>query len=206
MEKTRGAQSFRPRVRQGPSSPAAGPFLAAASSSAADIAAANPTTAVGPVAADPSVAAIDAGPSAPAVRPTSAPVAAVPAKDAEGSSSVAPAQRRYHTRVGPTPPAHSHPRPARRAPPAKRARTSGSGESSTLRSRASPSPPYQAIVGAPDLSPGSIIRRPYFPSTPSRGMLAAGIEIFMGRCFMISRHLLQTQGSETPCSSYNDTI
>ena len=123
-----------------------------------------------------------------------------PAADAEGSSSVALAQRRYHTRVGPTTPAPSHPRPARRAPPAKRAWTSGPGESSTSRSKAPPSPPYQGIAGAPDLSLTSIIRRPYFPATLSWGMLAAGGEISMGRCTTIYRHFPWTRGSETPCS------
>ena len=136
MAKTRGAHSFRPRVRQGPIPPAAGPSAAAAG----------------------------AGLSMPAALPTADAASPTPAAgDAEGSSSVAPAQRRYHTRVGPTPPAPSHPRPAQRASPAKRVRTSGPEESSTSRSRAPPSPPYQGITGAPDLSLGSIIRRPYFP-------------------------------------------
>ena len=135
MAKTRGAHTFRPRVLQGPSPPAAGPSAAAAG----------------------------ADPSAPAARPTTTLVAAAPAAgDAEGSSSVAPAHRRYHTRVGPTPPAPSHPRPARRALSTKRARTAGPGESSSSRSRAPPFPPYQGIARALDLSPGSIIRRPYF--------------------------------------------
>ena len=48
----------------------------------------------------------------------------------------------------------------------KRARTSGPVESSTSRPQAPPSPPYQGIVGAPDLSPASIIRRPYFHCSP----------------------------------------
>ena len=39
MAKTRGAHTFRPRVRQGPSSPAAGPSSTAAGSPAADLAA-----------------------------------------------------------------------------------------------------------------------------------------------------------------------
>ena len=91
------------------------------------------------------------------------------AADAEGSSSVAPIKRRYHTRVGPTPPPPSHPMPARRAPPLKRARTLGPGESSTSRPWAPPSPPYQGIAGAPDLSPTSIIRWPYFPCDPIPG-------------------------------------
>ena len=153
MEKTRGAHTYRPRVRQGSSPSTAGP---------------SSTT-------SPSVAAVGAGPGAPAVRPTatvvavSAAAAAPTTGDAEGSSSVAPAQRRYHTRVGPTPPAPSHPIPARRAPPAKRARTSGPGESSSSRSRGPPSPPYQGVAGAPNLYPGSIIRGPYFPRDPIPG-------------------------------------
>ena len=154
MAKTRGAHSFQPQVRQGPTPPAR-------------------TSTSGPTS---SIATAGAGPSVPAVRPSVAVASPAPAAiqspaaaDAEGSSSVAPAQRRYHTRVGPTPPAPSHPRPARRAPPAKRARTSGPGESSTSRPRAPPSPPYQGITGAPDLSPTSIIRRPYLPCDPIPG-------------------------------------
>ena len=133
MAKTRGAHSFRQQVPQSPTPPAVGPstacFFATASSS---------TT------ASPSTVTIGAGSSVPAARPTVAPAAG----DAEGSSFVALAQRRYHTRVGPTPPAPSHPRLARRAPQAKMVGTSGPGESSTLRSRAPPSPPYQGIAGA----------------------------------------------------------
>ena len=73
-----------------------------------------------------------------------------------------PAQRRYHTWVGPTSLAPSHLRPTRRALPPKRAQTSGPGELSTSRPQAPPSTPYQGVVGAPDLSSASIIRRPYF--------------------------------------------
>ena len=51
----------------------------------------------------------------------------------------------------------------------RRPETSGPGESSTSRSMASPSPPYQGIAGAPDLSPTSIILRPYFPCDPIPG-------------------------------------
>ena len=40
------------------------------------------------------------------------------------------------------------------------------GMSSTLRLWAPPSPPYQGIAGAPNLSPASIIRRPYFLYDP----------------------------------------
>ena len=170
MAKKRGAHTYRPWVGQGLSPSAAGPSSAAAGSPAADIAA------VGP-----SAAAVGAGPRASVVRPTAA--AAPAAGDAEGSSSVAPAQRRYHTRVGPTPPAPSHPRPARRTPPAKRARTSGPGESSSSRSRAPPSPPYQGVAGAPDLSPGSIIRRPYFPYDPIPGNVSCRDRDFHGELY-----------------------
>ena len=114
------------------------------------------------------------GPNAPAACPSAAVAASstlaavqgTTAADAEGSSSMAPAQRRYHTRVGPTSPAPLHPRPARRAPPPKRAQTSGLRESSTSRPRAPPSPPYQGIARAPDLSPASIIKQPFFHCSP----------------------------------------
>ena len=69
----------------------------------------------------------------------------------------------------PTSPDPSHCRPARRDPLSKRARTSGLGESSRSRSQAPPSPPYQGVAGAPDLSPASIIRRPFFHCDPIPG-------------------------------------
>ena len=66
--------------------------------------------------------------------PTLAP-AAIP----EEVQASEPPPRRYQTRVGPRAPSPVHSRPRRRAPPSKRARTSGPGESS--RSRPEPSPP-----------------------------------------------------------------
>ena len=174
MAKMRGAHSLRPRVRQGPSSSAVGPSLAVAGSSAADI------TAVGPIAAaDPSAATAGADPSAPYVRPTSAHAAAVPVGDTKDSSFVALAQSRYHTRVGPTPPTLSHSRPA---------------QGSHLH-RYPGCHPLHLIRVFPE--PQTCLRGPSsgdltFPATPSQGMLAIGIEIFMGRCIMISRHFLQT--------------
>ena len=179
MAKTRGAHTYRPWVRQGPSPSSTGPSSTAVGSSTSDIAATGPSFAAGPLAA-----AIGTGPRAPAVRPTAAPAAAAPATiDAEGSSSVATAYRRYHTRVGPTPLAPSHPRPARRAPPAKRARISGPGESSSSRSKAPPSPPYQGVAGAPDLSPGSIIQRPYFPCYPIPGNVSCRDRDYHGELY-----------------------
>ena len=150
---------------QGPTPPVAGPFAVT-----------GPSAAVGP-----STAAAGNDPSMPVARPTADAASLAPAAgDAEGSSSVAPAQRRYHTRVRPTPPSPSHPRPSRRAPQAKRARTSGPGESSASRSRAPPSPPYQGIAGASDLFPGSIIRRPYFPCDPIPGNVSCRDRDFHG--------------------------
>ena len=159
-------------MRQGPTSPTAGPS------------AAGPSTA-GPAAAGPSVGSVVAGPSAATTGAShSLPAVCPPAAgDAEGFSSMAPAQRRYHTRVGPTPPAPSHPKPTRRAPPAKRAKKSGPGESSTSRSRAPPSPPFQGIVGAPDLSPASIVRRPYFPCDPIPGNVSYRDRDFHGEVY-----------------------
>ena len=169
--------------------PLPGPPHQAPSSAAAGPSTVGPSVA-GPSAAGPSVAAAGADPSVPAVRPSVEAASPAPAAiqspaagDAEGSSSVAPTHKRYHTRVGPTPPAPSHPRPARRAPLAKKARTSGPGESSTSRSRAPPSPPYQGIPGASDLSPASIIRRPYFPCDPIPGNVSCRGRDFHGEVY-----------------------
>ena len=57
-----------------------------------------------------------------------------------------------------------HPRPPRRAPPSKRAQTSGPGESSS--SRPEPSPPPATQSSSPQLSPASRIRRPLFSCGP----------------------------------------
>ena len=82
--------------------------------------------------------------------------AAIP-EEPQGSE---PPPRRYQTLVGPCPPSPVHPRPPRRAPPFKLARTFGLGESS--RSRPEPSPPPAAQSSSPRLSPYSRIRRPMF--------------------------------------------
>ena len=142
-----------PTVSSSPRAPAtSGPSTTAAAASHFD-----PAKAAATVPAAPATATAAAAVSpAPAAIQGSAVVAPV------GSSSMAPAQRRYYTRVGPTPPSPPHPRLAWRALSSKRARTLGPGESSTSRPRAPPSPPYQGIAGAPDLSPASIIRRTYF--------------------------------------------
>ena len=179
MAKTRGAHSFRSRVRQGPTPPVGTSTPSSSSAIAAPSAAAAPSFAA--AGAGPRVP--DAHDSVASASPAPTTVQSPSAGDAKGSSSVAPAQRRYHTRVGPTPPAPSHPRLAQRAPSAKRARTSSPGESSTLRSRAPPSPPYQGIAGAPDLSPASIIRRPYFPYDPIPGNVSYRGRYFHGEVY-----------------------
>ena len=78
----------------------------------------------------------------------------------EEAQASEPPSRRYQTWVGPRAPSPEHPRPRRRAPPSKLARTSGPGESS--RSRPKPSPPPTDQGSSPQLSPASRIRRPMF--------------------------------------------
>ena len=83
----------------------------------------------------------------------------------------APAPCRCDTWVGPTPPSPTHPRSSQRAPPPKRARTSGLGESSSLRPQEPHSPPIQRLADdfSSDLSLASIIRRPIFHCYPITG-------------------------------------
>ena len=66
--------------------------------------------------------------------------------------------------MGPRPPSHVHQRPPWTAPPSKRARTFGPGES--LRSRLEPSPPPVDQSSSPQLSPYMRIMRPMFSSDP----------------------------------------
>ena len=119
------------------------------------------------------------------MRPSSPPPADADAASAAGQSTppiaaatashapipATPAPRKYDTRVGPTPPSLPHPRPSRRAPPLKRARTSGLGESSSSRPQEPHSPPVQGPADdfSPDLPPTSIIRRPIFHCGPIIG-------------------------------------
>ena len=154
MVKTSRGIPFRLRVRRSSPPPASG-------SSATAPATAAPAAAP-PVAATPSAAPPTAAMAAPATTQGSAAVV---------SSAAAPAPRRYHTRVGPTPPSPPHPRPFQRAPPSKRARTSGLGESSNSRPQEPQSPPHQGPIGAPplDLSPASLIQRRLFHCNPILG-------------------------------------
>ena len=78
-----------------------------------------------------------------------------PAAISEEAQASEPPSLRYQTRVGPWAPSPVHPRPRLRAPPSKRARTSGPGESS--RSRPKSSPPLADESSSPQLSPASRI-------------------------------------------------
>ena len=78
MAKTRGAHSLKQRVRQGPTPSVAGPFAAAGPSAAA-------------TGASPSVLAVR--PSIVTASPAPSAVQSLAAGDAEGSSSMAAAQR-----------------------------------------------------------------------------------------------------------------
>ena len=60
-----------------------------------------------------------------------------------------------------------HPRPRRRAPPSRQARTSGPGESSRSRPESSPPPADQS--SSPQLSPHTRITRPMFSYDPIPG-------------------------------------
>ena len=149
MAKTLGGSAFRPRMRRS-SPPLAG-----------DSSAAPPSASAKPI-ADPPAAAAPA--DAPPATVVAAPTVVV-------SSAAAPALWRYHTRVGPTPLSLPHPRPARRAPPFKRVRTSGLRESPSSRPQEPQSPSHQGPAGAPplDLSLASIIRWPLFHCNPIPG-------------------------------------
>ena len=86
-------------------------------------------------------------------------------------TAAALAPRRYHTRGCPIPSSSPHPRPSWRAPPSKRAQTSGPGVSSSSRPPEPQSPPTQGSVGdlPSNFSPASIIRWPYFYYSPIPG-------------------------------------
>ena len=79
---------------------------------------------------------------------------------ATAPAPTAPVPHRYETRVGPIPPSPTHPRPSRRPPPPKRARTPGLIESSSSRPQEPhSSPTLGPTSGSPqDRSPGSIIK------------------------------------------------
>ena len=110
--------------------------------------------------------------TAAAVDPISTAATAMPAPaSSHPPGSAASVPMRYNTRVSLAPPSLPHPRPSWRAPPSKRARTSGPGESSSSRPPKPQSLPTQGPAGdlPLDLSPASIIRKPYFHYGPIPG-------------------------------------
>ena len=82
---------------------------------------------------------------------------------------------------GTTAPSPVHPRPRRRAPPSKRARTSGPGESS--RSRPEPSSPPADQSSLPQLSLASRIRHPMFSCDPIPGNINLHARDFHGESY-----------------------
>ena len=108
MVRTRGAHHYRPRVQfSTPERVGAGISKAAATHSPAHV-----TDILAPA------TAMIQGPA--------------PTSISEEAQASEPPSKRYKTPVGPRTPSPVHPRPPRRAPPSKRARTSGLGESSRL--------------------------------------------------------------------------
>ena len=120
-------------------------------------------------------------PSSPSPTTNPAPTAAAPAAatavalaapaTAAAHAPTTPVPHRYETRVGPIPPSPTHPRPSRRPPPPKRARTSGLIESSSSWPQEPHSSPNQGpAYGSPqDQSPGFIIKRPILHYGPILG-------------------------------------
>ena len=132
---------------------------------------------------------------APATTMIQGPAPASISKEAQASK---PPPRRYQTRVGPRPPSPVNPRPSRRAPPSKRARTSGPGESS--RSRLEPTPPPTALSSSPLLSPTSRIRRPMFSCNPIPGNINLHARDFHGESFYDIPALTADQRFKVRCS------
>ena len=167
---------------------ASGPRAAATCASA-------PATTVAPTA--PSVAFISPAPTS---------IQGSAAANAVGSSFVVPAQRRYHTWVGPNQPTPSHPRPARRVPPPKRAGLQAQGSIPPRDPEPHPHNLIRALLEPQTHPLHPLSGSPTSIAAPSQGMLTAVGEIYMGMFNTISRHFPRPRSSETPCSSCRDTI
>ena len=98
---------------------------------------------------------------------TKTPPALAPSFVSKEAQASEPPSRRYQTWVGPRAPSPLHPTPRRRAPPSKRARTSGPGESSRSKPELSPPPTDQS--SSPQLSPHTRVTRPMFSYDPIPG-------------------------------------
>ena len=107
------------------------------------------------------------------VAPAPAPVPApVPSPVPEAVPEEPQGFKRYQTRMGPRAPSPVPQRRVRRAWPSKRARTSGSGESSSSRPPPSPVTSATEATSSPQLSPASRIRRPMYVGHPIPGNTA----------------------------------
>ena len=105
--------------------------------------------------------------------PAPAPVPApVPSPVPEAVPEEPQGFRRYQTRMGPRAPSPVPHRRARRARPAKRARISGPGESSSSRPPPSPVTSTVETTSSQQLSPASRIRRPMYVGHPIPGNTA----------------------------------
>ena len=104
--------------------------------------------------------------AAPAPAPVPAPV---PSPVPEAVPDEPLGFRRYQTRIGPRAPSLVPRRRVRRARPSKRARTSGPGESSSVRQPPSPVASASETAISPQLSPASRIRVPRFVGRPIPG-------------------------------------
>ena len=113
--------------------------------------------------------------------PTLAPASI--SKEAQASE---PPSKRFQIRVGPRAPSPVHPRPRRRAPPSKQARTSGPGESSRSRPESSPPPADQS--SSPQLSPHMRITCPMFSYDPIPGNVNLRARDFHGEPTTTYRH------------------
>ena len=133
--------------------------------------------------------------------PSVSPATAIASTDIlEEPQGAEPPSRRYNTRVGPRPPSHVHPQPPRRAPPSKRARTSGSGESSRSRPKPSQSQAAQCPArSSPQLSLASRIRVHYFTMTRYPRMWIVVLRTFTKSPIMIYQHWQRIHGSEILC-------
>ena len=90
--------------------------------------------------------------------------------------------RRYQTRMGPRTPSLVPQRTSRRARPSKRARTSGSGESSSSRPESTPLLAAEE-TSSPQLSLASRIRRPLFVGHPIPGNVRLHARDFHGESY-----------------------
>ena len=85
--------------------------------------------------------------------------------------------------MGPRAPSLVPQKRSRRARPSKRARTLGSGESSSSRPQPSQSPSAAEVTSSPQLSPASRIKRPLFVGTPIPGNVGLHARDFHGESF-----------------------